>query len=213
MNESRRTVDARGLACPQPVILTRNTLAEGGFDLLEVLVDDPSSRDNVARFATYIHCTVEQVVEEAGAFRLVIRPNPSDQSFPTPPRVFAQPEPVAPGPRAREAQGTTVVLTGRGIGNGDPELGALLMRGFLHTLTEAEILPARIILMNGGVHLAVAGAETLASLVQLGHQGVEILACGTCLEFYALKDQLAVGRVTNLYEIAERLLRGPVVQF
>jgi selenium metabolism protein YedF len=209
MNESRRLVDARGKACPQPVILTRNALAEGGFDLLEVLVDDASSKENVVRFATYVHCTVDQVLEEGADFRIQIRPQPTEERAPTPARVFAKPD--GGGPQAREPQGATVLIKAREIGAGDPQLGALLMRGFLHTLTEAETLPARVILMNGGVHLAVEGADTLASLVNLAHQGVEVLACGTCLEFYAVKDNLAVGRVTNMYEIAELLQRGQVI--
>jgi selenium metabolism protein YedF len=209
MSESRKAIDARGLACPQPVILTRNALSEGGFDLLEVLVDDASSKDNVVRFATYIHCTVEQVLEEGACFRILIHPKPKDQTFPTPGRVFAKPE--AGGPQAREAQGATVFIASGEVGSGDPKLGALLMRGFLHTLTEAESLPTRVILMNGGVKLAVEGAETLASLTALGHQGVEILACGTCLEFFGLKDRLAVGRISNMYEITELLQKGNVI--
>lgn len=209
MSESRKVVDARGQACPQPVILTRNALAEGGFDLMEVLVDDASSKDNVVRFATYTHYPVEKVLEEGDAFRIVIRPKPSDQSFPAPAREFAKPE--GGGPQNREPQGSTVLITAAGIGAGDPDLGALLMRGFLHTLTEAETLPARVILMNGGVQLAVAGAETLPALTQLVQQGSEVLACGTCLEFFKLKEQLAVGRVTNMYEIAELLQKGPVI--
>lgn len=211
MNESRKVVDARGQACPQPVILTRNALAEGGFDLLEVLVNDASSKDNVVRFATYTHNTVEQVLEEGPDFRIRVRPKPADEPVPSQDRVFAKPE--SGGPQAREPQGATVLLTASAIGAGDPQLGALLMRGFLHTLTEAETLPARVILMNGGVHLAVEGAETLKSLVNLHHQGAEILACGTCLEFYGVKDKLGVGRVTNLYEITELLHRGQIISF
>jgi len=211
MSESRRTVDARGQACPQPVILTRKALAEGGFDLLEVLVDDASSRENVVRFAGYASCVVEGVAEEGAVSRILIRPAPAAPAV-VPGRVFAAPAPAPVRvPAVPAAAGTTVLITAAGIGAGDEQLGALLMRGFLYTLTEAEEAPARIILMNGGVRLAVAGSDALVNLVRLAERGVEILACGTCLEFYQLKEALAVGRVTNMYEIAGLLLQGRTI--
>lgn len=197
MNDTRRTVDARGQACPQPVILTRKALAEGGFDLLEVIVDDASTRENVERFAVYANCAVEAVAEEGPLSRILIRPG--GQATPA-----ARPAP-APSP---EAQAATVFISSAGIGSGDEQLAALLMRGFLYTLTEAEATPARIILMNGGVRLAVEGSDALVNLRRLADRGVEILACGTCLEFLQLKDALAVGRVSNMYEIAGLLLQG-----
>ena len=116
---------------------------------------------------------------------------------------------ASPGPAG--LPGATVFIAAAGIGAGDEQLGALLLRGFLYTLTEAEAAPARIILMNGGVRLAVAGSDSLVNLVRLAERGVEILACGTCLEFFQLKDALAVGRVTNMYEIAGLLLQGRTV--
>lgn len=207
MSDSIKILDARGQACPQPVILTRRALAEGGFDLLEVLVDDLTSRDNVVRFATYVHCTVQEVREDEGLSRILIRPAGPGQPPPGPGKEFAKPDPIAVS-AAMCAQGATVLITSAGIGTGDEQLGALLMRGFLHALTEAEGLPSRIILMNGGVRLAMEGSDTVGTLRKLRQQGVEILACGTCLEFFGLKDLLAVGRVTNLYEVAGFALQG-----
>ncbi len=204
MNDTHRTVDAQGQPCPQPVILTRKALAEGGFDLLEVIVDDASSRENVVRFAGYANCVVESVTEEGAVSRILIRPGLVDQGEPEA-RVFAAPEASAP---AESAAGATVFISSAGIGAGDEQLGALLMRAFLYTLTEADGVPARIILMNGGVRLAVEGSESLVNLRRLVERGVEVLACGTCLEFYQLKDALAVGRVSNMYEIAGLLLQG-----
>jgi selenium metabolism protein YedF len=205
MNDTRRTVDARGQACPQPVILTRKALAEGGFDLLEVLVDDASSLENVVRFVGYAKCAVEAVETEGTTSRILIRPAPPAPAT-AEPRVFATPGP-APAP-APAPQPATVFIASAGIGAGDDQLAALLMRAFLYTLTESETLPMRIILMNGGVRLAVEGSESLVNLRRLAERGVEILACGTCLEFYQLKDALAVGRVSNMYEIAGLLLQG-----
>ena len=209
MSDTRRTIDARGQACPQPVILTRKALVEGGFDLLEVIVDDASSRENVVRFVGYANCVVEGIEEAGPVSRILIRPAAGVPAGPGPERVFAKPAPAAP--EAPAADAATVFISSAGIGTGDEGLAALLMRGFLYTLTESEILPARIILMNGGVRLAVDGADAVVNLQRLVHQGVEVLACGTCLEFYRLKDQLAVGRITNLYEIATLVFQGRTV--
>jgi selenium metabolism protein YedF len=206
MSDTRRTIDARGQACPQPVILTRKALVEGGFDLLEVIVDDASSRENVVRFVGYANCVVEGIEEAGPVSRILIRPAAGVPAGPGPERVFAKPAPAAP--EAPAADAATVFISSAGIGTGDEGLAALLMRGFLYTLTESEILPARIILMNGGVKLAIEGSDSLVNLGRLAERGVEILACGTCLEFYQLKDALAVGRVSNMYEIAGLLLQG-----
>jgi selenium metabolism protein YedF len=105
----------------------------------------------------------------------------------------------------------TVFIATDGIGQGDPDLARLLMRGFLYTLTECDVPPMRLILMNAGVKLAVEGSDSLGNLRKIADRGVDILACGTCLEFYKLTDSLGVGRITNMYEIAGFLLQGPTV--
>jgi len=203
MSPSRRVLDARGLACPQPVILTRKALAEGGFSELEVIVNTSSGRENVARFAGHAGCTIGSIEESGEETRLVIRPPVANLSNPTSTESLtdATMPPVEPGIQ-------TVFLSSRTIGRGDDELGALLMRAFLYTLTESETLPQRVLLMNSGVTLAAEGSEHLQNLGRLVDLGVEILACGACLEFYKLTDQLAVGRVSNMQEIAEFLLQG-----
>ena len=203
---STRILDARGLACPQPVILTRKALEEGGFDLLEVLVDSPSSRENVARFAAYAHCTVEGTEASGDEARIRIRPSDARPG-----------QPPAEGPCAAQdlprldANLLTVFLSSSILGRGSDELGALLMRAFLYTLAEADRAPERLLLMNGGVLLALEGSEHLANLRRLSDRGVEILACGTCLEFYKAKERLAVGRISNMQEIADHLLGGQVL--
>ena len=197
MSGSRRTVDARGLACPEPVILTRKALAQGGFDLLELIVDDGAARENVLRFATFAQAGIEAVTEDGPDTHILIRPSGAPVA-----------EPESRLPEGRPTSATTVFIASEGIGRGDEQLAALLMRGFLYTLTESGEPPLRIILMNGGVKLAVEGSDSLVNLRRLADQGVEILACGTCLEFHGLKDALAVGRVSNMYELADLLQQG-----
>lgn len=205
MNPTPRHLDARGLACPQPVILTRKALAEGGFDLLEVLVDNPASRDNVVRFARHTGCEAESTDEPGGLSRIRIRPAaPGGQA------ALPEPEPFCGTPELPQGI-ATVLIASSALGRGSDELGALLMRGFLYTLTESERIPRRLVLMNSGVLLAVAGSEHLVNLRRLADLGVEILACGTCLEFHQARERLAVGRISNMQEIAELLLQGGVL--
>ena len=206
MSDSLRILDTRGLACPEPVVRTRQALAEGGFDLLEVVVDDPSALENVVRFAGYVRAAVEAVTGPEGVSRIRIRPGTAGLAGAEAPAALPA---LAP---AGEAGGATVFIPAGGIGAGDETLAGMLMRGFLYALAEGEQAPLRIILMNGGVRLAVEGSESLGHLRRLADRGVEILACGACLEFFQLQGALAVGRVSNMYEIAGLLLQGPVLR-
>jgi selenium metabolism protein YedF len=203
MNPTFRVLDARGLPCPQPVILVRKALAEGGFKTLEITVDDPASRENLLKFAAYAKCQVEELDAEGGLTRLRLTPQGTTAAS-----ILATPATVL-APEA--GQGGVVLITADGIGQGDQDLARLLMRGFVYTLTESERPAQRVILMNGGVKLAVEGSESLGNLRKLEARGVEVLACGTCLEFYGLTRSLAVGGITNMYEIAGHLLEGPAV--
>jgi selenium metabolism protein YedF len=196
-------LDARGLPCPQPVILVRKALAEGGFDTLEVTVDDPASRENLLKFATYAKCLVQELADEGGLTRLLLTPQGTQAAS-----TGAAPAPARP---QAAGQGGVVLLTADGIGQGDQDLARLLMRGFVYTLTETDQPARRVILMNSGVRLAVEGSESLGHLRKLEERGVEVLACGTCLEFYGLTKALGVGGITNMYEIAGHLLEGPAI--
>jgi selenium metabolism protein YedF len=203
MSPFRRVLDARGLECPQPVILTRKALAEGGFSELEVIVNTSSGGENVARFAVHAGCAIGSVEKSGEETRIVIEPAVANCSDPSSTEsLTSSTMPLV------ESGIQTVFLSSRTIGRGDEELGALLMRAFLYTLTESETLPQRVLLMNSGVTLAAEGSEHLKNLRRLVDLGVEILACGTCLEFYKITDQLAVGRVSNIQEITEFLLEG-----
>lgn len=94
------------------------------------------------------------------------------------------------------------------IGRGDDELGAVLARAFFNTLCDEEILPATILFMNAGVKLACEGSAVLDSLKKLESLGIEMLSCGTCLDYYGIKDKLIAGSVSNMYEIQGRLLKA-----
>ena len=196
---ANQRVDARGLACPQPVIQTRSALRESSN--VTVIVDNETSQKNVTRMAEKLGHTV-QAEQQGEDIYLYIR---GEGTAPVELEVG----------RAAPAEGPLVlVVPGEHMGRGEhEELGHILVRAFFHTLGEVEPLPQTIVFFNGGVKLVVQGSPVLEDLSALSEQGIEILACGTCLEYYGLKDQLAVGEISNMYTIAETMLgAGRVVK-
>ena len=193
-----KIVDARGLACPQPVILTRAALQEG--DAVLTIVDNDTARQNVTRMAEKAGCVV-QAEQRADGIYLSIG------------QAAAAPESAAAAPVSAPASGPLVLtIPGETMGRGDDELGHILIRGFFHALGQTTPQPNTIIFFNSGVKLVVEGSPVLEDLQALCGQGIEILACGTCLGHYGLKDKVLVGEVSNMYTIAETLLRaGKVV--
>jgi len=184
-----KTIDCRGQQCPQPVIQTRKLMLEEPGSVLEVLVDDQACQDNVSRLATTMGYNIE-VQESGAATRLELSPG-----------------------KKPEQKGSTVSATGPRIifigsdqmGSGDPELGRILMKNFIFTLTEADLVPDAIYLVNSGVRLTISGSEVLEPLEELANRGVDIASCGLCLEYFDVKDSLAVGRISNMLELVNAL--------
>ncbi len=193
-----KVVDARGLPCPQPVLLTRNALKES--DTVTTIVDSDTARHNVTRMAERAGYTVRAEEREAGIYLHIAR----GETSPT----------VSPAPASSPSGGPLVlVIPSEFMGRGEhEELGHILIRGFLHTLNEVSPLPDVIIFFNSGVKLVVEESPVLEDLRTLVDQGVQILTCGTCLGYYGLKEKVAVGEVSNMYTIAETMMQaGKVV--
>ena len=98
-----------------------------------------------------------------------------------------------------------VVLSDQRLGRGDDALGEILVRSFLHALAEVKPLPSRIVCYNSGVKLAATGSPVLEDLRRMGEAGVDILVCGTCVNYFGLDGKIAAGRISNMYEIVETL--------
>jgi selenium metabolism protein YedF len=189
-----KIIDARGLACPQPVILVRKGLIDNSR--ITTIVDDETAQQNVTRMAEKAGCRVQSEKRSDGIYLDIDRG----------------------GSPIEEAAATATVATIAGplvlnipsefMGRGDEELGNILMRAFFHTIVEIQPSPDIIIFLNSGVKLAIKGSPILEDLQALAGQGKQILICGTCLGHYELKDQVAVGVVSNMYTIAEILLRA-----
>lgn len=190
----KKIVDCQGMACPQPVLATRDALAAMAEGVLTVLVDNEASRSNVERFAMSQGCTV--VSETVGnLFRLVITK-----------RGDAVPQPDAPAAEAYTcptpaAAGLIYLIPSDTMGHGDDSLGRVLLRAFIKTIKEVPPQPAKMFFYNTGVRVTATDSDLIAPLAALEAQGVAIFSCGTCLDFFNLKNDLRVGTVTNMYEI------------
>lgn len=195
-----KIVDARGLPCPQPVILTRNALQGSGS--VTTIVDNDTAQQNVTRMAQSSGAAVRAEQREDGIYVHISRAGDAHEV----------PQPVVG--RAVPAAGPLVLaVPGEFMGRGDdPELGGILMRGFFYALGEIEPLPDVILFFNSGAKLTVEGSPVVEHLRALNDRGVKILICRTCLDHFGLEDRVAVGEISNMYAIAETMLRaGKVV--
>ncbi len=194
-------VDARGLACPQPVVLSMKALAEMESGKVIVSVDNEVARDNVKRMAENEGCTV--TVEGKGdGFELQITR--------VPPAKFST-ELITDKKVVEE---TLVYLFESDFIGSNRELGKVLVNGFLNAITSLPKRKSKIVLISNGVRLAIAGSYVLDTLLKLKQSGFEILICGTCLDFFKVRDKVQAGTVSNALEIMETLTdAGKVVKF
>ena len=197
-------VDARGDACPLPVVKAKKAIAElKGAGEVEVLVDNEIAVQNLTKMAQQkgYQYSAEKLAEQE--YRVLF----------TVGNAAAAPTEEVPVCAPDLRTDTVVAVSSDKMGAGSEELGRALLKAFVFALTQQDKLPKTILFYNGGAHLTCAGSPMLDDLKALEAEGVEILTCGTCLNFYGLTEQLAVGGVTNMYVIAEKMLTaGNVVK-
>jgi selenium metabolism protein YedF len=188
----KKSLDARGLPCPKPVVMTKKMLEDGGFEALDILVDNAAAKENVSRFLK------KQGYED-------IRITEDDQGYTV---HIGESSPAASPSRHAQVKDKTLLLTSSLFRSGDEELGRLLMRGFIYSLRQIDSAPARIICINSAVYLACEGSPVLEDLQHLVSDGVELLVCGTCLDYYQLKGKMHTGIISNMYTIAEMVMES-----
>ena len=187
---NKRLIDARKLPCPQPVILTGKALDEAGE--VTTIVDNEPARQNLERLAGSRGCEVSVEHKEDGIYVTLRRSGSA--------AVTQEP---------KLATGTVLLIASEMLGRGENEqLGALLMQSFLNTLDSLATRPETIIFINSGVKLVAQGSNVVEILQRLENQGIEILACGTCLSRFQLLDKVAVGQISNMQVIADTLMRA-----
>jgi len=188
-------VDARGKVCPEPVVMAIRALDEkSANEPLEVRVDNEAAVHNVTRMA------------EQKGFNVTTKEN-GDKDF----SVLIGGDVVDEQKSPTGEKNRVVVFTSNTMGYGDDKLGEVLMKGFIYTLTQQPKMPNAMVFYNSGVKLTTKDSDSLEDLRWLEAQGVEILACGTCLNFYELTDDLSVGHISNMYSIVETLLAADQV--
>ena len=199
-----KIVDARRMSCPQPVMLTAGALNEA--DVVTTIVDNTGARENVSRFGKSQGCQVNVEQKEDGIY-VTLKKEQAD--------VKAQSPEATPCPVMEVKQvGKTVLFLGSDVvGRGeDHQLGSLLMEKFLHTVGGLPQKPDAILMMNTGVKLIAEDSLALGELKQLEAQGIEILACGTCLQRFQLAEKVKVGKISDMYTLADAMFRaGKVV--
>ena len=192
-----KIIDCRGMACPLPVVNAKKAAEElSAEDTLTVLVDNEIAVQNLQRFAG--HKGFSATAEKKGAAEYAVTIAISAAA--------SQPDAEENACIAdMRKKGLLVVLSANTMGAGDAKLGTSLMKAFVFALTKQDQLPETILCYNTGAYLTCEDADTLEDLKLLESEGVTILTCGTCLDFYGLKEKLAVGGVTNMYDIVERM--------
>lgn len=183
-------IDAKGLSCPQPVVLAKKALESS--DSVTVIVDNETAKENVSRLAEKTGCTVSVKTGEDGTYTLTLLKNSDSASPSTGLKSSGQ---TSSGPNV-------FVISSNTMGRGDDELGTALMKAFIHTILSLDYLPDTLIFYNTGVKLAVKDSDVLDDLKKLEEQGVELLVCGTCANFFNIKDNIAAGTISNMYDIA-----------
>ena len=195
-----KQVNAMGDSCPIPVIKTKNAIKElNGPGTVETLVDNEVAVQNLTRMANNNGYGVKSEKLGESSFRVVIEVGDAPA-----PETAPGGEETCPVPGGSRND-TVVAVSSPCMGTGSDELGAALMKSFLFALTQQDTLPKTVLFYNGGAKLTTEGSASLDDLKSLEAQGVEILTCGTCLNYYGLSDKLAVGGVTNMYDIVEKL--------
>ena len=197
-------VDARGLPCPQPVIKTKEAFELAKGEPLLVIVSSKESRDNVIRFLTHNGAEIDRIEERSGEFFVFTKKSEGKIQI-------AAPQEVVTCDSQSTGIGTTIFINKDRIGHGSDELGSNLIKAFIATIKDLAVQPKTICFMNSGVKLTLQGTETLPYLKELESRGVEMLVCGTCLGYFNVKEQLGVGKISNMYDISETMLKSSKV--
>jgi selenium metabolism protein YedF len=186
-------INVLGKPCPIPVIEARKALRKTpSGEAVRILVDNDISRQNLEKMAGGLGCPVSFEKQDDGNILVTITNIPAAGS--------------APASVSSGGSGGLVVAIGKNtMGQGNDDLGAVLIKAFIYSLTEMDTPPETLLFFNSGVKLTTQGSTIIADLQKLESRGTIVSSCGTCLDFYGLKENLAIGNVTNMYAIASAM--------
>lgn len=187
-----KEIDARGLECPKPVILTKKELDNIEEGKVKTTVDNEVARENLIKLAKSQNADFEVEELEGGLFAVTIEKKTSVETQKQKKLVEVD-------------ENYVIAIQSEHMGRGDEKLGKILMKSFIYTVKETKPYPKSILFFNSGVKLTVEDSEVLDDLKALENEGVEIISCGTCLDYFNLKDKLGVGSISNMYTIYEKM--------
>ena len=195
-NTNELTVDVRGSLCPKPVIETKKVSDANPSAVIITIVDNEVSRDNVEKFGKSRGYGVD-IRQDGKNFYLTMTPNANP--------VVEICEPMSYGNRV-------ILMTKDYLGEGSEELGRNLMKTFWVCMVEADVKPSKIYFINSSVKMVTNDSVHLENIKKLADAGVEIAACGICLDFYGVKENVGVGSITNMYAITDAILGDNIVK-
>ncbi|HYA14927.1 MAG TPA: sulfurtransferase-like selenium metabolism protein YedF [Syntrophales bacterium] len=193
-----KVIDAKGLACPEPVILTKKALEQK--EDVTVIVDDEIAAGNIKRLGAKLGLAVSIEKKEGGISHIHISGAAEAEKQPV-----VEKDTDALPYESYNAASLVVAISSDRMGRGNDELGYVLIRSFVHTLLTLNPLPDTIIFYNTGVKLAGRDSEVIDDLKQLEEAGTSILVCGTCTNYFGISDALGAGCISNMYDIANTM--------
>ncbi|KXZ40746.1 selenium metabolism protein YedF [Alkalithermobacter thermoalcaliphilus JW-YL-7 = DSM 7308] len=184
-------LDARNLECPKPVINTKKELESITEGTLVVIVDNEIAKENVLKLAKSMNCLAVSSEKEDGIYIQITKGNLQED--------------IKDENVNLDITDKVIMISSEFMGKGSDELGKILIKGFLYTISESGKYPKSMLFINSGVKLTTENEETVESLKKLESQGVDIQSCGTCLDYFNLKDKLKVGKISNMYDIVDTI--------
>ena len=197
-----KTVDTKGMKCPQPLVMAKKALKEvNEGDTFSLITDNEASKNNLKRFLS--DNGIPFTVKSAGGIHTFLITNVHGKLAGKPVEEYCD---TASYDSVSPDKGYVVVFDSESMGSGDDDLGNILTRSLLASLSEADELPSAILLYNSGVKIAVKKSFVEKELIQLAQLGIPILLCETCLNFFNIRNDICVGVVSNMLEITDRMV-------
>lgn len=190
-----QTIDTRGLLCPAPLIMAKKAIkSSSAGEKMLILSNSDTSCQNLVQYLDDMGANPIQKKNAQGEYEISITVPIKKENLADAQAYCAVPQ---------QKGNYVVVIKSDTMGMGDNALGQILIRAFVNSLKDADSLPSHIILYNGGVKLALQGTDTGNSLLELAKMGIEIIVCGTCVDFFDLKDKISTGTISNMYQITK----------
>lgn len=192
-----KIIDAMGLACPRPVILTKKAIREENLDEVTVKVDNEIATENLTKMGKQLGFTAEVKTNSKTDYEVYLKKTGDAQCE----LMFEE-----------DSSEYIVVISSDHMGTGDETFSKNLLEGFVYALTEQDVAPKYVVFYNMGVTLPSINEKVIGDLKALEERGTQVLSCGLCLGQYDLKEKLQVGEITNMYRICELMIQYKVVK-